>query len=222
MTGIESAAAETGEPLGVDAFEIMLQASDAALARITKRCRKNQAQRPNAQTEATRALRPERPGQQQAQAPEEQGVVSTVGAGGKKAERKIRIGNIDIAHRGQRLTRLTGLFPASPQNERDGLERNTIAGAEKLGGDEEKEQHRQPANERGCGLGAGIAGITLTYKSWVLEQAAEIGGALIGGESINRGAEKQQSAEDPDAAKVFLGEIPTRLQPAGGLEQDSH
>src|SRR5258705_2200407 len=104
----------------------MLQVTQAILAEETERDSHPHRAEPDRDAEALRTLRPKRPGQQHAQAPEKSVVLTRAGARGEQADREVRVGNIYSPPGGPGLARLLHLFPLPSQDQRNSLDRNSL------------------------------------------------------------------------------------------------
>src|SRR6266568_7538692 len=95
------------------------------------------------------------PPRQNAGSPKEMHGLFGMDAGRDQTQYEVRIIDADESVPGQRLVRFFGFFPTPRQNQRDGMQRYSLACAVCLTSDEQKKDHWHPTNERCCRSGAG-------------------------------------------------------------------
>src|SRR6266404_1819101 len=135
--------------------------AETALAEKTKDTRQRHRKCPGRKAEPWRTMRPKSPTDQRRQSPKKCAAFPGLNAGREKTEREVRIGNIYRSGRRQRLPQLQCFLPTATEYQGNDMERHSIPRTERLGRDEQEENHRLPANKRSRGASAAGAGMAL-------------------------------------------------------------
>src|SRR4051812_14104033 len=137
---------ELREPLRIHPAEISCHLNDCVLTAKPQQQREQESAGPNYDPETFRALQPECPGQQHANADEIIIICQRfMDARRKKADGEIGVTHVHTAWLWQWTAQPSIPFPTHPHDEINGVQRNYFSRAEGLRGDEEEKCHWQPA-----------------------------------------------------------------------------